>query len=753
MVRNPGFELLHGIFVTFPELDEFPTKDLWAKHPTKPNHWIHKGRKDDMLVLLNGEKFVPAPMEELISSLRGVKGAVVAGEGQFQPCLIIEPEPSSRTNEQLLENIWPGVEEANESIEGMGKIARDHVLFASPDKPFPRAAKETVQRKLAISQYQKEIEDHYRTLDFGGSTQGPRSQDELDFSTTGNARASLQKWLAKELKLNVTNIDTDIFSQGMDSLGVMNLTRAINRSIGQSRLSPKVIYSNPTISKLASAAIGMDPAMAREQDETTSERMQRMFDSFAGDLPLTTRKPSDSSEKISIVVTGTTGSLGSYILHWLCQNPAVEKVICLNRDPRAADRQQGIQQSKGLCSNLEKAEFFGSDFSKPYFGLDRFLYHRLLESTTHIIHNAWPVDFNLDLESFAGAHIRGVRQFIDFSAHSTHGAVLYFISSIASVMGANFAHASQGLNQVPETTSFMLSEASDSKMVLHPECCVSTGYSQSKLISEALVTAAARLSGIPTGFARVGQLAGPVKMTAPGSMWPRQEWLPSIIASSKHLGKVPGDLGRMDHCVDWAPVDLAAEALAELVTGMKPGGGNRNGCEVQVNHIVNAHKTSWRPLVPSVARRFSHSSTKPEIITYSQWVDALKASASAHEEDLADSPQDKEAEKRYMNEENPAVKLEAFLSGLVANEKSSPMPVLDSTVSQKQSKVLRDMKAVNAEWMNLWLDQWRFCVGGQEASYGLARTRGLDDGRVRRSSGREEDSGSQDGSTGTVSVD
>lgn len=37
IVRQPGLEDFQPIFSNFLEIDEYPTKDLLAKHPTKPD--------------------------------------------------------------------------------------------------------------------------------------------------------------------------------------------------------------------------------------------------------------------------------------------------------------------------------------------------------------------------------------------------------------------------------------------------------------------------------------------------------------------------------------------------------------------------------------------------------------------------------------------------------------------------------------------------------------------------------------------
>ncbi|KAH7009835.1 hypothetical protein EDB80DRAFT_713952 [Ilyonectria destructans] len=78
------------------------------------------------------------------------------------------------------------------------------------------------------------------------------------------------------------------------------------------------------------------------------------------------------------------------------------------------------------------------------------------------------------------------------------------------------------------------------------------GYGQSKFVSERLLDTAARETDIPCIICRVGQIAGP---TTAAGMWLKQEWLPSLIASSKYLGKLPESLGHID-TVNWIPVDL-----------------------------------------------------------------------------------------------------------------------------------------------------------------------------------------------------
>lgn len=59
LLCQPEDALYHAPFYSFPELQEYPMKDLYAPHPTKTGLWLYQGRADDIVVLANGEKVQP----------------------------------------------------------------------------------------------------------------------------------------------------------------------------------------------------------------------------------------------------------------------------------------------------------------------------------------------------------------------------------------------------------------------------------------------------------------------------------------------------------------------------------------------------------------------------------------------------------------------------------------------------------------------------------------------------------------------
>ena len=61
--RRKGCERWQQIFHIYPDLDEYPTKDLWAKHPTREGLWEFAGRMDDLVILSHGEDLFATKIE------------------------------------------------------------------------------------------------------------------------------------------------------------------------------------------------------------------------------------------------------------------------------------------------------------------------------------------------------------------------------------------------------------------------------------------------------------------------------------------------------------------------------------------------------------------------------------------------------------------------------------------------------------------------------------------------------------------
>jgi len=192
-----------------------------------------------------------------------------------------------------------------------------------------------------------------------------------------------------------------------------------------------------------------------------------------------------------------------------------------------------------------------------------------------ILHSAWQINFNLSVDSFE-PHIQGVSNLLDFSAKSANTAPLIFISSISAALG--------WLNKHPKAS---VPEAVTDDF----DALEQIGYAESKFISENIIEKYAKASGVHAAIFRTGQIAG--SLSGKG-VWNKQEWFPSLVTSSKHLGALPESLGNME-VVDWVPVDLLASMMVELAEGIVCQGAKNRG-RTSVYYLVNPQATSWSSL-------------------------------------------------------------------------------------------------------------------------------------------------------------
>ena len=182
IVRKQELSLFQGVFYTFPNIDEYSTSDLYEREFASPegsNSWVFRARSDDIISFTTAEKLNPVTMETLISSHPAVNAALIAGQGEFQAALVIEPKIPVHTfqeREIMRQTIWPTVMEANRSCPAHGRILKEYIMFTTPAKPLPQAAKGTVQRYAALKLYDSELKALY------GSTKEPVRQppDSLD---------------------------------------------------------------------------------------------------------------------------------------------------------------------------------------------------------------------------------------------------------------------------------------------------------------------------------------------------------------------------------------------------------------------------------------------------------------------------------------------------------------------------------------------------------------------------------------------
>lgn len=662
---------------------EYRTKDLFAQHPEVPNLWRWCARADDIIVFLNGEKTNPISMEQhIVARNKELSGALVIGAKRFQAALLIEPASEELlTNAEqaaLIERIWPSVEEANKSAPGHARIEKSFILIVPADRRLIKAGKGTYMRAPSVAQYSQEIERLYAGAD---ETQDSTNGNKEDTPMYALESAEIIRRIRKHTLLVTgwTSLEdtNNFFERGMDSLQGLQLSRALKRSLNRTDLALSTIYQNASVAQLSAKILAVDDNSGSEEDV-----MRDFLATYRGliqDIPRPTAVEQRNGRTVglrSVLLTGSTGTVGTQLLHTLLNREGIDHIYCLNRgDDGGNEAQRKSFAHAGFSTKPfddNRVSFIKADLSQPLLGLADDVYQLLQSHVGLVIHAAWPVNFNLDLLSFR-PQLAGIVNLVTLAAGNS--AQLIFISSVAAVEGTTDGPPPEQILQSFDTPAAF-------------------GYGRAKFLCELLVDAAAQHFGsstLPTTIIRVGQVGGTINHPR---IWNTREWLPSMVISSLNLGKIPDSLGSRFNTVDFVPADVLSNVLADLATNATSPEGTA------VFNIRNAHVVSWKELLPAIIEAASHHGRTLEVVTPSAWL------ADAGSEDNAVA-------------QNPAAKLIDFYTSLWAADlvgaKGSVASFQPMAVDRAlaASPALRELKAVNLEWMRKWADEWFATVKAQ----------------------------------------
>ena len=708
VVRDPKKEEQQPAFTIFPNIQEYSSHDLFVPHPSKdkPNLWNWHARADDIIVFLNGEKTNPVTTEQrVIACSPTVAAALVVGAQRFQAALLIEPVTNGKEllpaeRAAFIEEIWPIIEECNKENPGQARIAKSHILFTHPQRPMLRAGKGTLQRAGTLSLYVNEIDALYSDAE----TMAAEVDEESPGILSSLDEYSVSKFTRKAISLVTGRPGIDdadnLFTLGMDSLQALTIIRKLKQGLGMSNIALSTLYTNPTVTALTAALLRLS---RQQQDSLFSDEQDRSrlrsstfkeYCALIDQIPISFEDPQKVNRQ-TVILTGSTGALGSYILHTLLAKP-VHHVYCLNRAIDAEQLQIGRNRARGLPTQLDasRVTFLTADLSKLHLGLSFEIYRRLLNTVTHIIHNAWPVNFNLSLSSFQ-PQLHGLINLVKLSSTAATSPHLFFVSSISSVMSYHTPSL-----QTPE------------EVIAADSAPGPSGYAESKYLSERLLDYAAKKLSINTSFSRVGQIAGAVSNVG---LWNKAEWFPSLILSSWHIGALPDSLGSKLGRIDWVPIDLLVEVLVDLVFSRDHSTVQNGSIEpktqhkgASVFHPLNPHPTSWEAIKPILISALSTPATKQETsspmdtIPIGSWLarvrQDMEATASSDnaitDEDLA-----------AFLEINPAVKLLSFYEEAMGAQKDASN-VLEVEATLRKSEKLRALESVRPEWIRKWVEEW-----------------------------------------------
>ncbi|KAL8634462.1 MAG: hypothetical protein Q9228_007943, partial [Teloschistes exilis] len=276
--------------------------------------------------------------QHIVSTVPEISAALVIGAQRFQAALLIEPvenekELSASERGAFTEKMWPVVEEANGDVPSHARIMKSHVLFTRQEKRMIRAGKGTVQRAGTLNAFADEIDALYRDaerLNAGAITASDDSVDET------SASQSIEKIILSITSWPELQESQNVFTVGMDSLHAILVVRALRQNFGLPDIAPSTLYTNPSISSLAKA-ISVMQSQHRESRSSVQQvqllKRNAILQEYRSQVdqiqPSSTA--ADATPPSVVVLTGSTGALGSFILDSLSKDPAVTQIYCLNR--------------------------------------------------------------------------------------------------------------------------------------------------------------------------------------------------------------------------------------------------------------------------------------------------------------------------------------------------------------------------------------------------------------------------------------
>lgn len=521
----------------------FELADQLECNPLHPDSEVKIiGRKDDLIVLANGEKILSRMLEESLSQNSTIRTAIAFGDGRFEIGVIIEPTIPVQPEEyeDSLEAFWHMVVTANELMDDHARVSsKMAIIITTEEKKIPRSDKGSPMRKELYALYEAEIDSVYENLQNGHSNGLSKilNMDKLEECL----QELVRECLGKKLGARPWSVDDDFFDLGMDSLQATRLRRMLIAAIGdipgqRDHITSDFVYSHPSISQLVVAL--REPTSSNfiliSNRQALMKDYIRQYSFSLLQNPYTAERSSGSV----VLLTGSTGNLGAFLLEQLCKNSTVRRIICLGRQHKSEVdlnksslriHQERVNQLRSIFltkAQWSKIEFFYWDMGEELLGLDSSTYTTLSSEITHIFHGAWPMDFGRKLQSFR-PQIHAMRSLIELALvahrHNPFRRPRIVLASSIAVVGRYPLVAKQAV--VPELP------------MADPSVTVPMGYAEAKWVCEKVMEDAALhfRDEIEPVIIRIGQISGSQRT----GFWSQAEHIPALVKASQSLGKLP----------------------------------------------------------------------------------------------------------------------------------------------------------------------------------------------------------------------
>lgn len=646
---------------------DYATKDLFTESPLVKYGYTYVGRADDTLIMVNGEKTNPLPMEDIIKTNPLVSHCTVIGEALPCTAALIElnfDTVKSHCLDVVLERVHQTVNKANEFAPSYSTILPQMVKIIPFDKHLPTTDKGTVSRKRAIQQFQEDVDDMYEKFLYGNKKRKINGDAPVKTSNREIYTAVINA-VHHVLGENIAIHEEDsLFKQGLNSIRSIQLTNRLSEHFAD--IPQDLLYDYSSVKEIVQyfekkSGINNKVSSLKVLESTSGYDYQLTTDILEHYLkrasdeilnaPVTAKQ---SYEDSVVLLTGATGSLGSYILYKLLENKKVKKVYALVRPQGSTNLlnriSEGFKKRGYPTSKLydgARLEVLPMNLEKDNLGFSAAKFNSLRSEVTSVLACAWLLDFKHTVSYYNSECLEGLYNLVKFANRPSgaRGIELHFVSSVS-------ASSAYPKTTVPEET-----------LPADPRIALPMGYAQSKYIVEQLFDFLSREKNMPCFIYRVGQLCGD---TTTG-VWNSTEMYPlMMLGGATVLKKMP----TMNTTINWLPIDYAGQAIIDIMLA-------RRETKQNIFHVVNTKNVSW----PSMLQAMKDSGISFETVNPETWVREL----SKHQQ-------------------NPAYKLLSFYKNIFTND--SPITTQwETSKTENVTAAIASAPTVN-ERLSLYLQKW-----------------------------------------------
>ncbi|KAI9031705.1 hypothetical protein CLU79DRAFT_694195 [Phycomyces nitens] len=579
----------------------YSTNDIFKETEPNSGRYIYYGRMDDTLIMENGEKTNALTMEATIRQCPIISQCIIFGQGRQCTGVLIElssDECQKYASEEIVDLVYSAVQKANINAPSHSTILSQMIKILPLNMGLPTTDKKTVSRKKANEQYKDMIEklydDFLKPLSSLSRPSKKVPEWSLEETTTFLVESAASILGISPEKLKDTN--QSLFDLGLNSLLSIQLVNQISQTFGT--VNQDFLFQYPTINQIQEA-LSLENVSGTTLNNKSLKETELILENYlnqaSNDFEVTNHAYTKGQPQV-VLLTGVTGSLGSFILSDLIKTPLVSKIYCLVRGkgPELLDRIYHAFESRSLDISLlssQKIVVLPMSLDDDNLGFSQDLYTKLKSEVTIIQHCAWLLNFNYPVKHYDKECIQSLYNLVKFAYRRTNPIHFHFISSIS---------ASAGWGEIiPE-----------SPLPRNPKVAMPMGYAQSKYIVEHLFNYLAKEKNFPCIIERLGQVCG----DSVNGTWNTTEQYPLMfIGGGKIMKKMPS----INSTVDWIPLDYASSCIVDIMlktsaTTLSP--------EDSVYNIVNPQRAMWNDVLKAMrvcGMEFHTVGTK-------EWVDHLQ---------------------------------------------------------------------------------------------------------------------------------